>query len=88
MPKRQLTVEFDEDVIVAAQAEATKSGQSEAAVVEQALREHLSSRKSVTDPVWARNRGDALREDEALTLAYEELKAMRREREDPSTAAL
>jgi hypothetical protein len=73
-----LTVKLGEDVIVAARAETTCKGQSEAVVVEQALRE-LAHQGSVTDEVWQRNRDAALGEEEALTLAYDELKAMRRE---------
>ena len=87
MPKRPLTVELEEDVIPATQAEATRHGQSEAAVVEQALREHLSRGDSVAQEVWAQNRTDALGEDEALRLAYDELTAMRRERGDSGKAA-
>jgi hypothetical protein len=87
MAKQPLTVELDEDVIVAARAEANRKGQSEAAVVEQALREHLAHNGSVTDDVWDRNRDTALGEEEALTLAYDELKAMRRERGDSAKAA-
>jgi hypothetical protein len=87
MRKRPLTVELDEDVLLAAQAEATRKGQSEAAVVEQALREHLSLRTSVAGRVWARNEGDALSGDEALALANDELKAMRGERGDSGKAA-
>jgi hypothetical protein len=87
MPKQPLTVELEEDVILAARAEASRKGQSEAAVVEQALREHLSLGSSVTDQVWARNQCDALTDDEALTIAYDELKAMRRERRDSGKAA-
>jgi hypothetical protein len=87
MPKQPLTVELEEDVILAARAEASRKGQSEAAVIEQALREHLALSASVTDQVWARNRGDALSEDEALALAYSELEAMRRERGDSGKAA-
>ncbi len=87
MPKQPLTVELEEDVIQAAREEATRKGQSEAAVVEQALREHLAHQESVTDQVWARNRDQALGEDEALSLAYDELKSMRRERGDSGKAA-
>lgn len=87
MPKQPLTVELDEDVILAARAEASRKGQSEAAVVEQALREHLAHQGSVTDEVWQRSRDAALGEEEALTLAYDELKAMRRERGDSGKAA-
>ncbi len=86
MAKQPLTVELDEDVILAARAEASRKGQSEAAVVEQALREHLAQ-GSVTDEVWQRNRDVALGEEEALTLAYDELMAMRRERGDSGKAA-
>lgn len=88
MPKQPLTVELDEEIIIAARAAAASKGQSEAAVVEQALREHLSLRSSVMDQVWARSQDDALSEDEALALAYDELKAMRRERGDSGKAAL
>ena len=87
MPKQPLTVELDEDVIQAARAEASRKGKSEAAIVEQALREHLLAGSSVTDRVWARNSADALSGDEALALAYEELDAMRRERGDSGKAA-
>ena len=86
MAKQPLTVELDEDVILAARADANRKGQSEAAVVEQALREHLAQ-GSVTDEVWQRNRDVALGEEEALTLAYDELMAMRRERGDSGKAA-
>ena len=87
MPKQPLTVELEEDVIQAAREEASRKGQSEAAVVEQALREHLAHQENVTDQVWARNRDQALGEDEALSLAYDELKSMRRERGDSGKAA-
>jgi hypothetical protein len=86
MPKQPLTVELEEDVILAARAEATRNGQSEAAVVEQALREHLAVGASVTDRIWARDEGSELTGDEALELAYDELKGMRRERGDPGRA--
>lgn len=39
------------------------------------------------DEVWSRDKDDALSEGEALTLAYDELKAMRRERGDSGEAA-
>ena len=87
MPKQPLTVELEEDLIQAARAEAARKGQSEAAVVEQALREHLSLGSTVTDQVWARNERDALDEDEALKVAYDQLKAVRRERGASGKAA-
>ena len=80
MAKQPLTVEPDESLVEAARAEALRTGQSEAEVVEQALRRHFQgSRASVVDEVWARNAPDALSGDEALALAYDELDAMRRE---------
>lgn len=57
MAKQPLTVELAEEVILAARAEASRKGQSQAAVVEQALREHLAHRGSVTDAVWERTFG-------------------------------
>lgn len=68
MPKQPLTVELEKDVIMAARAEASRKGQSEAAVIEQALREHLSAGSSVTDRVWVRNQAYALSEDKACAL--------------------
>ena len=82
-----MTVELDEDVILAARAEASRKGQSEAAVVEQALREHLDRGSTVASEAWSRNEDNALGEEEALALAYDELKAMRRERGDSGKAA-
>lgn len=82
-----MTVELDEAVARAAEAEAERTGQSEAQVIEDALREHLSLTGSVVDGVWARTGADALSEEEALSLAYDELKAMRRERGESGKAA-
>jgi hypothetical protein len=42
---------------------------------------------AVKDDVWDRNRDAALGEEKALTLAYGELKAMRRKRGDSGKAA-
>jgi hypothetical protein len=82
-----MRVELDEGVVLAAQAEARRQGRSQAAVVEQALREHLARRDSVTGEIWARNRDQNLGEDEARALAYDDLNAMRRERGDSDKAA-
>ena len=76
-----MTVEVDESLVEATDAEARQTGRSQAEVVEQALRVHFEGRdRSVADEVWARNAPQALSEDEALALAYGELKAMRAER--------
>jgi len=81
MVKRPMTVEVDESLVEATVAEARLTGRSPAEVVEQALRFHFQGRdRSVVDEVWARNAPQALSEDEVLALAYDELKAMRRER--------
>lgn len=81
MVRRRTTVELDEQLLNAADAEAKRTGRSEDEVIEDALRRHFEGRRpSVVDEVWARNAGDALSEDEALTLARRELLAMRRER--------
>lgn len=84
--KQPLTVELEEDVILATRAEARQTGQSEAAVVEQALRDHLSVGSSVTDQVWSRIQAGEVSAGDALALAYDELDAMRREREDHGKA--
>ncbi|HUP68569.1 MAG TPA: ribbon-helix-helix protein, CopG family [Acidimicrobiales bacterium] len=81
MARRRTTVELDEQLLDAADAEAERTGRSEDDVIEDALRRHFDGRRaSVVDEVWARNAGDALSEDEALTLARSELRAMRQER--------
>lgn len=43
--------------------------------------------RSVIDKVWARNASQPLSEDEALALAYDELRAMRRERRTDEAAS-
>jgi len=81
MAKRPMTIEVDESLVEAIAAEARQTGRSPADVVEQALRVHFEQHDhSVVDEVWARNAPQALSEDEVLALAYDELKAMRRER--------
>lgn len=81
MSKRALTVEVDQPLVEATAAEARRTGRSEAEVVEEALRAHFEgARRSVVAEVWERNAPQALSEDEALALAYEELGAMRRKR--------
>ncbi len=52
------------------------------------LRQHFEKLdRSVTDDVWSRNAAEELTGHEALTLAYDELKAMRRERREADKAA-
>ncbi len=88
MAKRPMTVELEEALVEAARAEARQTGRSESEVVEDVLRQHFASlNRSVTDDVWSRNEAEKLTGDEALTLAYDELKAMRRERREADKAA-
>jgi hypothetical protein len=85
--RRRTTVELDEQLLDAARSEADRTGRSEAEVIDEALRLRFDARRpSVVDQVWARETG-ALSEDEALTLAYAELKAMRTERGAGNKAA-
>ena len=87
MPKRALTVEVDEEVVALALAEAKRTGRSEAEVVEDALRSHFEKKSpSVAEKVWARNQPDSLSGEDALALAYDELRAMREERRQAQRA--
>lgn len=89
MARRRTTIELDEQLIVAADAEAKRTGRSEDEVIEDALRQHFEGRRpSVVDDVSARNVSEALSEEEALSLAREELHAMRQERRAGGKAAL
>ncbi len=64
----------------AARRAAESAGITEDDVIEEALRRHLADRPSVTEEVWSRNAGDALSAEQALDLAYAELRAARTER--------
>ena len=88
MAKRPTTLELEEALLEATRAEARQTGRSESEVVEDVLRQHFESlQASVTDDVWSRNGADSLTGDDALTLAYDELKEMRRERREADKAA-
>jgi hypothetical protein len=88
MAKRPTMLELEEGLLEAARTEARQTGRSESEVVEDVLRQHFESRRrSVTDEVRSRNAADQLTGDEALTLAYDELKEMRRERSEAGRAA-
>jgi hypothetical protein len=88
MAKRPMTVELEEALVEAARAEARQTGRSESEVVEDVLRQHFESlNRSVTDDVWSRNAAEKLTGDEAIALAYDELKAMRQERRETDKAA-
>jgi hypothetical protein len=72
-----MSVELDDGVLRATRAYAAQKGKSESEVIEEALREHLGF--DLVERVQERAN---LSEEEALTLAYEELHAMRAERRE------
>jgi hypothetical protein len=72
--KRKTTVYIDDDVLRATKVFAARTGQREYSVVNEALRSFLGL--AVVDEVWGQSN---LTEDESLALAYDELRAMRRE---------
>lgn len=79
MAKQKTTLLLDEDVLRQAAVAAAGSGRNESELVEDALRRYLGL--EVVDQVWARNAANALDADEALDLAYAELRAFRDERD-------
>jgi Arc/MetJ family transcription regulator len=79
MPRKKTTVYLDEEVLRQTKVAAARSGQHEYEVVEAALRHFLGL--EVVDRVWERNATKPLDPDEALALAYSELRAMRVERD-------
>jgi hypothetical protein len=85
MAKAKTTVYLDEDVLRAARVAAARSGKRDSEIVEEALRNYLVG--GILDSIWAhqRNQGLELSEEEALELAYTELRAMRQRRPDSAT---
>ena len=76
MAKAKTTVYLDEDILRATRVAAARRGKRDSEVFEDALRAYL--RLDVIDRI--RSRSD-LTEEEALQLAYSELRAMRAERD-------
>jgi hypothetical protein len=74
--RAKATVYLDPEVLRATRIRAARTGRRDSDVVEEALREHLGI--AAIDRI--RSSSD-LDEEEATRLAYEELHAMRRERE-------
>jgi hypothetical protein len=66
-------------LLAAVRARAARAGRPEAEVVEEALRRYLGL-DALLEDVWAAN-SDGPSEDEALELAYSELRAARAERD-------
>lgn len=78
MARKKTTVYLDQEVLRQTKLAAARSGKHEYEVVEAALRRFLGL--EVIDRVWERNAARPLDPDEALALAYAELRAMRAER--------
>lgn len=76
MARAKATIYLDPEVLRATRIRAARTGRRDSDVVEEALREHLGL--AAIDRI--RSSSD-LDEEEATRLAYEELHAMRRERE-------
>jgi|GEM_PF-2120380 hypothetical protein len=88
MAKRASTEYLEEALLTAVRAEGYRSERSEAEVVDDVLRRHLEFLlASDADGAWARNASGVLTGDQALGLAYDELKAMRRKRGKAEEAA-
>jgi len=86
MAKAKTTIYLNEDVLRGMRIAAARRGKRDSEIVEEALRSYLIG--GVLDSIWAhqREQGIELSEEEALELAYSELRAMREER-DRSGAA-
>jgi predicted transcriptional regulator len=81
MAKEKTTFYLDEDVLRRTEAAAASSGRDESAVVEDALHRYLGL--EAVGEVWARTRNNALDADDALALAYAELRDFRTESDSP-----
>jgi plasmid stability protein len=79
MAKVKTTVYVDEDVLRKIRVSAARRGRTVSELVEDALR--MSTLSGLIESI--RSRSD-LSEEEALELAYSELHAMRRERDQPA----
>lgn len=87
MARRALTVEVDEKLLAAARAVAERAGVPADELYERALRDVLA--RDFADLMGdiaadQAERGVTLSEEEGLTLAYEELRAVRAERRNAS----
>jgi Ribbon-helix-helix protein, copG family len=76
MARKKTTVYVDEDILRAARVMAARTGKRDSDIFEEALRAYTKA--DLFERVRSRS---SLTEDEALELAYEELHAMRRERD-------
>jgi len=79
MARKKTTVYLDEGLLRKAKVAAARAGKHDYEVIEAALQRYLGL--EAADRVWARNAAEPLDPDEALALAYDELRAMRAERQ-------
>ncbi len=79
MSLRATTVEFDDELLAAVDAAATRAGTSRDQVIRDAVRARFAT-DEVVRTMWARIGEGDLSEQESLDLAYSELRAMRAER--------
>ena len=87
MARRRVTLKLDGDLLDAARAAAARLGVPEEELFERTLREVLARDfDRLTDEITAYQtaHGIALSDDEAMTLANEEVRAVRTERRDAS----
>jgi hypothetical protein len=84
--KTKTTVYVDEDVLRRARVAAARQGKRDSEIIEEALRRYLVT--DVLAAIWGHQRAHGLElgEDEAMELAYGELKAMRAERDRDGAA--
>lgn len=73
--RRKVTLYVDEDVLRATRVRAARTDRRDSDIVEDALRSYLGL--DVVEGVWARSDLD---EDEAMRIAVEETRAVRRDR--------
>lgn len=84
--RRKTTLTIDEDLLRSVKIAAAREDKPEYVIVEDALRRHLSL--DVIDRIRAQSAAQgALTDDEAMALAYSELKAMRAERDQGASTA-
>jgi len=77
MAKTRTTLTVDEDVLRAVRIRAARTGKRDSEVIEESLRRDLGM--DTMERIWA-NVKNPLSEEEAMKLAIEEVKAVRRER--------
>ena len=76
MAKRKTTIYIDDELLRAMKVLAARSGRLQSEIVGDALRSYLAL--GAVESVWRRS---TLSDEEAQALAYDELHAMRRDRE-------